>query len=249
MKDKIKYVVGAICLTVIFVSGGYLYWYYLGSGETEESEKIREETKEQVRQSEEQSKAEIPVDFEQLCQTNPDVYAWIEIPGTQISYPIVQNLTQDQYYLDHAWDGEENPGGAIFTQSVNRKDFTDFNTVIYGHVMGDGTMFNGLHEYMDKSYWEDHQEVIIYTPEHKLTYRIFASVVYDDRHIMNSFHFQDTSDRREFLESVYGSRDLRSQFDESVQVTENDRILTLSTCISSEYSHRYLVEAVLVNEE
>ena len=180
---------------------------------------------------------------------NPDVYAWIEIPGTQVDYPILQSPTDDGYYLNHNLDGSEGYPGSIYTESVNGKEFEDFNTVIYGHNMKDGTMFGDLHEYEDSAFLEENSQVIIYTPEKKLTYQIFAAVVYDDRHIMKSFNFEAEDGRQEFLDSLNTLRDMRSYIDSDVAVTTSDRIITMSTCIGSEDNHRYLVEAVLVNEE
>ena len=91
---------------------------------------------------------EIPIDFASLQARNPDVYAWITVPGTQVDYPILQSASDNGYYLDHTIDGEEKPEGSIFTENYNSKDFEDPNTVIYGHNMKNGSMFRTLHDYM-----------------------------------------------------------------------------------------------------
>ena len=252
MKNKLRFGFGILCALAALICGAYLFWYYLGSGETQKHEKIRKEVQTEVTQTENTQTSEgagNPVDFKKLQEVNPDVCAWIEVPETQIHYPVVQSLTHEEYYLDHTWDGKAGAKGAIFIQSYNRKDFTDFNTVIYGHEMGDGTMFNALHNYMDQDYWNGHQKVVVYTPGKTRTYQIFASVVYDDRHIMKTFHFTEATDRQKFLDSLYASRDLRSQYDKTVKVTAEDQIITLSTCIGPEPDKRYLVEAVLIDEK
>mgnify|MGYP000485989597 CR=1 FL=1 len=138
----------------------------------------------------EQTKPEIPVDFTALQEKNPDIYAWIKIDGTTVDYPVCQNNEDDNYYLSHTWERVEAADGAIFTQACNSKNFTDFNTVIYGHQMGEGvdTMFHTLDRYLEEGYIEKYPNVIIYTPDHVLTYRIFAAVIYDDRHLINSFN-------------------------------------------------------------
>lgn len=64
-----------------------------------------------------------PVDFESLRQSNADIYAWIEIPETNINYPIVQKADDDSYYLNHTIEGKEGYPGAIYTESLNAKDF------------------------------------------------------------------------------------------------------------------------------
>ena len=125
-----------------------------------------------------QTKPEIPVDFTALQEKNPDIYAWIKIDGTTVDYPVCQNNEDDNYYLSHTWERVEAADGAIFTQACNSKNFTDFNTVIYGHQMGEGvdTMFHTLDRYLEEGYIEKYPNVIIYTPDHVLTYRIFKKL-------------------------------------------------------------------------
>lgn len=246
---KWKKLLVVLLLLIIAGCGSYLFRYYMDTHKSEEVLKKAQTAKQDAKEEKGQDPLEIPIDFSKLQSENENVYAWIQIPGTSIDYPIVQHPTEELYYLDHNWEGESSAGGAIFTQAYNRKDFTDYNTVIYGHEMGNGTMFNDLHQYMDESYWTDHNTVVIYTPQKKLTYQIFAAVVYDDRHLMKSFQFLVPEDRQAFLDSLDDIRDLRSHIDDSVVVTTDDRIVTLSTCLGNESHHRYLVEAVLRNEE
>ncbi|GLG89488.1 class B sortase [Sellimonas catena] len=250
MRNKGRKLLILFFTLVILGCGGYLIWYYTGVYRNQDADEKAKEAK--IVQEEEQTEKQeidIPIDFESLQAENPDVYAWIQIPGTAIDYPIVQHETDELYYLEHAWDGSASSGGAIFTQAYNSKDFTDYNTVIYGHEMGNGTMFNDLHQYMDENFWTDHHTVVIYTPEKKLTYQIFAAVVYDDRHLMKSFQFLASEDRQVFLDSLDDIRDLRSHIDDSVPVTTDSKLITLSTCLGTESNYRYLVEAVLVDEE
>lgn len=130
-----------------------------------------------------------PIDFETLWETNSDVYAWINIPGTVIDYPILQHTTDDSYYLNYTIDGMEGYPGCIYTKRVNSKDFTDNNTVIYGHNMRNGTMFTDLHKFREADFFVDHDTVYIYTPSKQLTYKIFVAYLYDDRHLYSSFYF------------------------------------------------------------
>ena len=80
-----------------------------------------------------QSDAEIPLKLNELCALNADAYAWLEIPGTGISQPILQSSIDDEYYLTHNAAKEEAEDGAIYTETANDIDFSDGNTVIYGH--------------------------------------------------------------------------------------------------------------------
>lgn len=185
------------------------------------------------------------IDFTPLLERNPDIYAWIEIPGTDVAYPILHG----EYYLDHTVDRASGLPGAIFTDDYTSQDLSGFNAVIYGHNMKNGSMFGSLKKYRDEEYLNEHREIVIYTPTAKLTYTVFAAVVYDDRMIQSVFDETFTEDRQAFLDSIYSCRDMNSHVLEDVTVTPEDHIITLSTCISRQPTNRYLVVAVLTNEE
>ena len=140
-------------------------------------EQIREEVKAEEPPAEPEADAEpsveIPIDFEALQERNPDVYAWITVPGTQIDYPILQRENDNTYYLTHTIDHEEKTEGAIFTENYNSTGFGDPNTVIYGHDMKNGTMFRSLLDYQDREFFEENKEIIIYTPDAIRHYEIF----------------------------------------------------------------------------
>ena len=113
--------------------------------------------------------------------------------------------------------------------------------------MKNGSMFAGLNKFLDEDYMTEHQKVIIYTPEHILTYKVFAAVVYDNRHILNCFDYSKTSGKEEFLQSLKDSRNLSNIYIDT-NIDEGDRLLTLSTC-NSNTEQRFIVEAVLTDEQ
>lgn len=191
---------------------------------------------------------EIPIDFAGLKETNQEIYAWIRIPGTVVDYPIVQRPSDDAYYLDHTVEGTQGLPGSIYTESLNKQDFTDKNTVIYGHNMRDGTMFGSLKNYQDSSYMDAHSQILIYTQEHIFIYRIFGAVTYDDRHILDCFDFEQEEQYQQFLDSLYGVRNMATHINREIPVTPRDRIITLSTCNGNK-TQRFLIEAVLVDEK
>lgn len=122
------------------------------------------ETAETETATEEQSEV-IPVKFEELQAVNPDIYAWITVPGTVIDYPILQHASDNTYYLMHNIDGSYGYPGCIYTENMNSKDFTDNNTVIYGHNMKNGSMFAQLHKFEDPDFFNENREVLIYLPD------------------------------------------------------------------------------------
>lgn len=218
--------------------------------EPEKTEKKeREELQKEQQQEETKEPVEIPIDFTQLQQMNPDVYAWIQIPGTAVDYPIVQSADDNTYYLTHDINNQQNVNGAIFTENYNHKDFQDPNTLIYGHNMRNGSMFQSLHQYMDRSFFDSNRTVIIYLPDRILHYKIFAAYLYDNRHILMSFDFSDKNVYKRYLEDIFSMRDMNSFVDTSMKVDNKDKIITMSTCYAGISSQRYLVQAVLEDIE
>ena len=187
---------------------------------------------------------QIPVDFEALKEINEDIYAWIDIEDTNIHYPIVQSSTDDSYYLEHTIEHVKGLPGSIYTESINSKDFSDFNTLIYGHDMRDGSMFKHLHQFADSEFFESHDTVMIYTEDAIHEYRVLAAVAYDNRHIMYSFDQSDEVECMEFVESLYETRNLRNQYREGIEVNEDSRLITLSTCITGQPEKRWIVVCV-----
>ena len=203
----------------------------------------------EIETSEEEQSEVIPVKFEELWQVNPDVYAWITVPGTDIDYPILQHASDNSYYLMHNIDGSYGYPGCIYTENLNSKDFTDNNTVIYGHNMKNGSMFAQLHKFEDPDFFKENREVLIYLPDEVLHYTIFAAHIYDDRHLLYSFDFSDPDVYQKYLDSVFNTRDMSANIDKDMTVTKDDQIITLVTCIGSQPNNRLLVQAVLTDRE
>ena len=188
-----------------------------------------------------------PIDFAAEKQKYPDIYAWINIPNTNINYPVVQHPTKDDYYLDHNAEQKYTKAGAIYSELKNSKDFSDPNTVLYGHNMLNGSMFAVLKKYRNAQYFNENSEIKIYTKGHIYTYKIFSAFVYDDRHILNSFDFNKEEDYQDFLDDCMNPPTLIRNVRDDIKVTTDDRIITLSTCTSNKVE-RYLVVAVLVDD-
>lgn len=188
------------------------------------------------------------VDFEYLWTVNEDIIAWITVPGTNIDYPILQHPSDDSYYLNHNIDGSYGYPGCIYTEGLNSADFTDPNTVIYGHNLKAKTMFTELHKFESRDFFDENDEIIVYLPDRTLHYRIFAAHVYDDRHLLYSFDFSDEDVYEQFLQSIYDIRDINANINRDLTVTSQDRIITLSTCMpnKADAEKRLLVHAVLV---
>lgn len=216
--------------------------------QSEQTEKVETEKQDSKNAGKEEKVVEIPVDFKALQAQNPDVYAWISIPGTAIDYPILQSADDNSYYLNHTIDKAEGLPGSIYTENLNAQDFTDNNTVIYGHNMKNGSMFADLHKYSDNLFLEENPYILIYTKDQALKYQIFAAYISDDKHILNSYDFTDKAVYQSYLNDIFAIRDMSAVINRELEVTGEDRIITLSTC-NSVFDQRWIVQAVLMEEE
>lgn len=184
-------------------------------------------------------------DWESLWETNKDIYAWLWIPDLEIDYPILQSK-KDDYYLRRNLQKEYATAGCIYTNACNAKDFTDLNTVIYGHNMKNKTMFGRLSEIGDLAHAEECQ-IYIYTPEKCLTYSVCAAVQFSDVYIPDTYGVKSKKGQKRFLKDVQESKNFYQR--NGVELSEEDQILTLSTCVTGQDTKRYLVIAKLEKEE
>lgn len=250
-------VVFVVCLVAAAAAAGFLVRYWLVRQEAEDVyDSLQEEVSAVDEPEPEESQAEEVVleeemtreiDFADLqANTNEDIYAWISIPDTNIDYPIVQHPTDDTYYLNYNLDGTAGLPGTIYTELANAKDFSDFNTVIYGHNMQNGTMFQNLHNYSDGTFFEEHPYVYIYLEDSTLKYQVYAAYEYTNVHMLYAFDYSTEEGRQEFLSEIAGLRSLTYIYDDTVEVTTDSHVLTLSTCVHDVPEKRFLVNAVLV---
>lgn len=203
--------------------------------------------------AEEDNRVKNPIDFKTLQKGNDEIYAWIKVPGTEVDYPVCQSQVDDSFYLKHnALDKKWLSSGAIYTEAVNSLDFYDRVTVIYGHNgYRNASMFTTLHNFEKADFFEKHENFYIYTPDSKLTYQIISAFKYNDRHIMNTFDFQDNAVFLDFMNMLKNpdstNKNVRNKLDK--ELTINDNIVVLSTCITNQKSSRYLICGVLVKDE
>ena len=134
---------------------------------------------------------------------------------------------------------------------MNTTSFNDRVTVIYGHNGYGDTFFTTLHNFEDAQTFDENEYFYIYTPNSKLTYQIVSAFKYDDRHILNSFNFQSNNIFEEFIAMIQNptstNKNVRENLDK--EITVNDKIVVLSTCITGQKNNRYLVCGVLISNE
>lgn len=268
-KKKRRGVIGTI-LTVIILSicvGGFgfsaytLYGYYRTYKDGEdEYEKLRTYIQENgdngsnanadKGESSDKKKTEADdfkapkVDFDELKDINSDIIGWIKVQGTVINYPIVQG-DDNTYYLKKTFEKQSNYSGAIFMDYLNAPDFSSDNTVLYGHNLKTGEMFGGLQKYEKKDYLKNHKYIWIITPESNKKYEIFASYKTDERSEVYTLEFNSFADMDGYFRLAKES----SFFSSDSILLQDDKILTLSTCVSGDEEGRRVVQAKLIEDE
>lgn len=205
-----------------------------------------DDLKEMAVRTEGGSDAVFAVDFDRLKEINPDTVAWIRFDEPEvISYPVVQ-AEDNQTYLTKTFQANDNKLGAIFMDCGNSPDFSDQNTLIYGHNLKvGGEMFSRLKDYESQEFYEQHPYFYIYTPDQKArTYRIFSAGVVKETAKNYEKGPMTKEEFREYLKAVRSS----SAYDTGAEVTEDSRIVSLSTCTNVRDDERFLVQGVLVEE-
>lgn len=126
--------------------------------------------------------------WDDLLERNPDVIAWIQIPNTNIDYPVLQGDTNDTY-LRHDIDGNYLVAGSIFVDANHSAPLEEPNTIIYGHNMRNSSMFSDLKEYINPEFVKDHPYVYIYLPDGTVSeYQIVSTQeidAYSDIYMVN----------------------------------------------------------------
>ena len=184
------------------------------------------------------------VNFNELIAKNSDTVGWIKVDGTKVNYPVVQS-SDNEYYLSHAFNGSSNAGGWIFADY--RSDFTNFrkNTIIYGHNMNNKTMFGSVPNMLYDGYLSNSSNyyIKVSTPTTNTVWKVFSVYtiepeVYYLRTSFNALPFE------EFINTLKG----RSIYDFGIDVSADDKILTLSTCDNTG-TKRVAVHAKMISIE
>ena len=174
------------------------------------------------------------ISFEKLQKMNPEVFGWITIFKTHIDYPLVQ-AENNHKYINMDAEGKFSLSGSIFLDCRNKKDFSDVNNIIYGHHMRNSTMFGQMEKFKDKNFFEENKFITLTTENEVYEYEIFAIGVYDADFGYNKVSFTDKNDFNNFLNKIL----TKSMYSRNI-VSENDKIITLSTC-SFEFNDARLV--------
>ena len=221
MKKIIAIIIIIICLCgVVYSSYKIISWKL----SVNENNKIKEVLEEKIKLEKDDK---YNIDFKSLKEENSDTVAYVKVNNTNIDYVVVKG-TDNDYYLNHNFNKEYNIAGWIFSDYHNKFDEADKNIVIFGHNMRDGSMFGTLNKILNEKWQtnEDNKKVILVTEKNTYYYEVFSvySIKPEDYYIKTEFKDNEFD---EFVKTIKS----RSVYDFKVDVSNNDKILTLSSCI------------------
>lgn len=183
-----------------------------------------------------------PPSLAELKAINPDIVGWIYIENTNINFPLLQ-CSNNVYYLSRTYTEEYNDAGSIFLDYHNTSDFSDQNTVIYGHARKNGTMFAQLGKYKKQSGYDESPFIRIVTENKIYYYQIFSANILEA-----TYDYRDPDYGNNFMSFVRSMRN-NSKIKSNAVVSENSKIITLSTCTTVINDGRLVIFAVLLNPE
>lgn len=181
------------------------------------------------------------VDFEALSERFPGIVGWIVLEGTLLDYPVMQG-TDNYYYLSYLPDGTRNRAGSVFLDYRNSPDFTDRNSLIYGHMSKVGEMFGALKNYRTQSFYEAHPYINLYTPEHDYRIVLVAGYLVDSGVEVPPLSFRDDAAFERYIANIKS----RSVFRSDVTVSNTDRLVCLCTCAYDFTNARLVIVGKLV---
>ena len=229
-----------LVFAVIFVYSGWRVYVY--QREAEKSMEIYSQLEAYAHVStDEKEETELPqVDFAALGDVNEDIVAWLYGEGTVLNYPVVKG-EDNSYYLSHLFDGSDNASGCLFLDSRNSSDFSDDNTIIYGHNMKNGTMFAFINQYQEQSYYDQHPSMFLLTPNGNFEVHLFAGFLEDVNGNAWQRAFQNENEKIKWLEEARNA----STFVSDTIPSKEDKIVTFSTCSNASEDVRYVLMGVL----
>ena len=181
------------------------------------------------------------INFDMLRQINPDVVGWLYWEGTPVNYPIVQGEDNEKY-LHTRFDGSYGFFGTLFVDSITEAPFRQFNTIVYGHHMKDGSMFAALKNLADPAWCDEHPRLELITPDDKYHLEIWAFLYQPADSSVYTTNFHDTSMQADYLALVQNL----AAYTTDVSVEPDDMIVLLSTCVDAEGEDRYIAVGKMV---
>lgn len=198
-----------------------------------------------------ETKTEKMLQLEELKKQNNDIVAWLEIPNTEINYPVLQT-TDNEYYMTHTYKKEYSSDGSIFLDKDYDWDLPSSNLLIYGHNNRNGNMFEDLLKYEDESYYKEHPTIEFTTLDEDCEYEIisvFKSRIYykSEQNVFRYYFFINAENEEEYNYYVEESKKA-SLYDTGKTAEYGEQLLTLSTCEYSQEDGRFVIVARKISQ-
>ena len=190
------------------------------------------------------------IDFAVLKEENPDIFAWIYIPGTEIDDPVLQSEEADDFYEDHNAYGETDDSGAIYIELANLTSMCDFNTVLHGRSgAGQEGLFADLYRFADPDFFKEHEQIYLYLDGNVLTYEVFAAYERENTSLIRTYDFTYLSGCEQFLKDLYATRDMSMNLREGWEYfTPYHFLITLKTHKEENAGKQFVVVAALIQD-
>ena len=255
-KLDVRQTVMLLCIIIAIGSFGYLAFYNYQSSHSSEQvdnlNKVKEKSdgefvlhKAAVVTLDEADTPDILEEYADVLRLNQKLIGWIKIDGTKVDYPVMQTSNND-YYLDHNFDQEEDKNGSIFLDKECSIWPRSQNLLIYGHNMKSGKMFGTLKNYKDERFYKEHPVIQFDTIYEKGTYEImyvFSEVVHEETEITFKYYqFINANSSDEYNSYMKDMADM-SLYDTGVTSVYGDALITLSTCDYTQGAERFVIVA------
>ena len=181
------------------------------------------------------------IDFAALAGKNSDIAAWLYLKDSVIDYPVVKG-SDNSTYLDHLFDKSWGVNGTLFIDYRNSDNFADFNTIIYGHHMKDGSMFGSFKKFKEQSYYDSHKQFELILPTGKYHLRVISFYTTPSDSLTYRYSFASESDRQAFIDMTEKKSEVKAAY----TATTSDKLVTLSTCAYEYKNARYVIVGKLV---
>lgn len=235
-----------ILLILIAISCLYIYKYYSDTKNSEKTSEILSDIKVNEEEITDET-TERMLQVQKLQEENPDVVGWLEIPDTNISYPVLQG-NDNEYYMTHDYKKEYTIDGSLFLDKDYDFDKPSSNLLIYGHNnRGHDTMFVHLLDYKDEEFYKKHPIIRFTTEKEDAEYEIisaFESRVYykSEKNVFRYYYFVDAENKKEYDDYVKNAKKA-SLYDTGKTAEYGDQLITLSTCAFHTEDGRFAVVA------
>lgn len=197
-----------------------------------------------------ESGADAQINFAALQEENPDIFAWIYIPGTDIDCPVLQSAQGDDFYENHNAYGQEDENGAVYIELANLATMCDFNTVMHGRTgQEEKGPFAGLYRFADPDFFDKHETLYLYLDGNVLTYEIFAAYERENTSLLRSYDFTYLEGCEQFLHDLYSTRDMTMNLREGWEgITPYHFLITLTTQREETSDKQFVVYAILTQD-